>query len=97
MEQWAELAREGKTVLLRGDQTRLAELIDANFDLRRRMCRLNPHHVEMVETARSVGCSAKYCGSGGAIIGTYADEAVYTRLVSTMHSIGCIVVKPQIR
>ena len=96
MDQWAEFAREGKDVLLCGDHVRLAELIDANFDLRHRMCRLNPHHVEMVETARRVGCSAKYCGSGGAILGTYSDEAMYNRLENVLHSIGCHVLKPQI-
>ena len=97
MDQWAEFAREGKDVLLRGDDVRLAELIDANFDLRRRMCRLNPHHVEMVETARGVGCSAKYCGSGGAILGTYFDEAMFNRLGKALHSLGCHVFKPHLR
>jgi glucuronokinase len=48
----------------------------------------------MIETARSVGASAKFAGSGGAIIGIYRDETMYANLQSELGKIGCIVVKP---
>ena len=34
----------------------------------------------MVEAARSAGASAKFTGSGGAIVGTYEDEAMFAAL-----------------
>jgi glucuronokinase len=48
----------------------------------------------LVKTARNVGASAKFAGSGGAIIGTYEDEAMFTRLTAALEDLGCIVIKP---
>jgi len=49
-----------------------------------------------VETARSVGASAKFSGSGGAIVGTYADEAMFERLTKALEPLDVRVIKPQI-
>ena len=51
---------------------------------------------EMVETARSTGASAKFAGSGGAIIGTYEDEGVFKALRERLCALGCEVFKPEI-
>jgi glucuronokinase len=48
----------------------------------------------MVETARSVGASAKFTGSGGAIVGLYQDEAMFARLVAAFEAQGVCVLKP---
>ncbi len=96
LEQIAQLASEGKRLFSSGETARLNELIDANFDLRRTICKLNPQHVKMVETARRAGCSAKYCGSGGAIVGMYPDEQAYQKLVADLASIGCSTLKPDV-
>ena len=53
-------------------------------------------NVEMIETARSLGCSAKFTGSGGAIVGTYEDEPMFEALVEKMRPLGVSVCKPQI-
>ena len=79
-----------------GHPERLHPLVDRNFDLRRSICRLATEHIQMVETARRAGASAKFAGSGGAIIGTYSDEAMYQQLVRDMGRIGCRVIKPAI-
>jgi glucuronokinase len=50
----------------------------------------------MVEAARAVGASAKFTGSGGAIVGTYQDEAMYRRLQEQLAGIGVEVLKPEI-
>ena len=50
----------------------------------------------MVERARSTGASAKFCGSGGAIVGTYDDEAAYARLAETFEGTGTVVFRPSI-
>ncbi|KHG01453.1 Glucuronokinase 1 -like protein [Gossypium arboreum] len=50
---------------------KLAELMNRNFDLRRRMfgdeC-LGALNIEMVEVARRVGAASKFTGSGGAVV-----------------------------
>ena len=68
MQGFAELAQRGRQALLDRNYKLFGELLDRNFDLRRSICQLHSQHVEMVEAARSVGCSAKFAGSGGAII-----------------------------
>jgi glucuronokinase len=50
----------------------------------------------MVERARSVGAHAKFSGSGGAIVGTYEDDAMYARLEETFREGGIAVFKPRI-
>ena len=93
MKRFAEIAQGAKDALYRHNTGELARLIDANFDLRRSICRLPQRHIEMVETARSVGASAKFAGSGGAIVGTYNDEKTYKNLKAALNAIGCQVMK----
>ena len=50
----------------------------------------------MVDTARSVGASAKFTGSGGAIVGTYEDDAMYEALVRALNPLGVDVFKPHL-
>jgi glucuronokinase len=96
MKTWAGYAEEGKACLLRGDLNRLNELINANFDLRARIYRIDEGNKEMVYTARSVGATSNFAGSGGAIVGTYTDETMFQRLVSAMKPIGVDVIKPKV-
>jgi glucuronokinase len=53
----------------------------------------------MVEAARSAGASAKFAGSGGAIVGTYADAAMLTRMRAAFEAAGlnCEIVQPRFR
>ena len=60
MKKFAGLAQSAREALARGDHRRLAELIDANFDTRRSICRLPGGQVEMIERARRAGASAKF-------------------------------------
>ena len=66
----------------------------ANFDLRRSICRIPQGQLEMIERARRAGATAKFAGSGGAIIGTYPDDDVYRRLVTDLAPIECDVFRP---
>jgi glucuronokinase len=50
----------------------------------------------MVMRARAVGASAKFAGSGGAIVGTYEDETMFADLQEALTKIGCRVLKPRI-
>jgi glucuronokinase len=98
MQEWAELAQQSRDLLVAGKRHEIAPLLNANFDLRRKILgdKINPLHVHMVESARKNGCSAKFTGSGGAIVGTYEDEAMFERLTEAMRALDVTVCKPQI-
>jgi glucuronokinase len=96
MTTWAGYAAEGRECLLRRDYQRLGELIDANFDLRARIYQIDRGNLAMVHAARKAGASANFAGSGGAIVGTYTGDAMFTRLTDYMKAIGVAVIKPKI-
>jgi glucuronokinase len=96
MEQFAQFASDARVALLNRDHVLLGELINRNFDLRRRIINLSPSHVRMIETARAQGATAKYSGSGGAIIGTYRDAEMLRNLETSLAKINCVVLKPQV-
>jgi glucuronokinase len=96
MEKFASLAAQARLALLARDRPRLSQLMDENFDTRRKICQLHRAHVEMVEVARSTGASAKFAGSGGAIVGVYHDAAMYAELKEKLERLGCRVLQPTI-
>jgi glucuronokinase len=95
MKKFAEFAQAGRQAWLDGDASSLGRLITANFDLRRSLVSLPAWQVRMVEVARSTGASAKFCGSGGAIVGTFSDEEHLARLSAALAGIGCHTIVPQ--
>ena len=96
MQKFADLAAAGRDAIVDRDYPRLARLMDENFDTRRSICQLHQGHVAMIEAARSVGASAKFAGSGGAIVGTYRDEQMLEDLKTALGGLNCVVLKPQI-
>lgn len=94
MKTFADLAQQARDALVNRQPEKLKSLMDQNFDLRRQICQLHAGQVEMVEVARRCGASAKFAGSGGAIIGTYDSESVYEKLCVELGKIGCKVIKP---
>ena len=96
MRTWAGYAAEGRECLLRRDYRRLNELINANFDLRARIYHVGKGNLEMVQAARAAGATAKFAGSGGAIVGTYEDEAMFERLTKALAPLGVAVIKPRV-
>ena len=91
---WAAMAEEGRDALLAGDMDRFGRLIDANFDLRAAVCRLGRENLRMVRAARDAGATAKFAGSGGAIIGTYRDEAHFEKLREALGRLDIRVLRP---
>ncbi len=71
MRHFASLAERGREAIRSRDAATLGALIDENFDTRRGIYALPAWQVDMVETARRVGATAKFAGSGGATVGTY--------------------------
>uniref|UniRef100_A0A667YPV0 Glucuronokinase with putative uridyl pyrophosphorylase n=1 Tax=Myripristis murdjan TaxID=586833 RepID=A0A667YPV0_9TELE len=72
-----------RTALEEGDWTRLAQLMDQNFELRRSVytddC-LGPGNLKMVQLARQFGSAVKLPGSGGAVVGLCLDQERLVRL-----------------
>jgi glucuronokinase len=94
MQHFAALAAAAREALLAGDVERLAQLMNENFDTRRRIYNLPPWQLAMVEAARSCGASAKFAGSGGAIIGAYRDEKMFEELRARLNELECRTIKP---
>jgi glucuronokinase len=96
MYQWANLAQRVRDMLLDGRGREIGPLLNENFDLRRRLYQISQGNIDMVETARDCGASAKFTGSGGAIVGTYEDEPMFENLKSALEPLNVVVIKPQI-
>ena len=103
MSEFADIAQQGRDLLAGkgvevGSRTaeRFASLVNANFDLRDKIFHVAEENKRMVMTARKSGASAKFAGSGGAIVGTYEDEAQFERLKSDLAAIGTVTLKPTI-
>ncbi|GMU94298.1 MAG: hypothetical protein AMXMBFR4_33560 [Candidatus Hydrogenedentota bacterium] len=96
MKEFASYAQEVRDLLLAGRAAEIGPILNKNFDLRRTLFRLSDDNIDLVERARSVGASAKFAGSGGAIVGTYEDEAMYQRLLEVYEGTGTAVIKPRI-
>ena len=97
MKFWANLTDQVRACLLNREQDQIGSLLNANFDMRRKIYNISPGNILMVETARAAGASAKFSGSGGAIVGTYSDEAMYARLAQALEAINVKVIKPEIK
>ena len=93
---WKELTDRGRRAIEDQDFRSLGQCIDENFNIRRSVMNLSKRNIEMVEAARSVGASAKFTGSGGAIIGIYRDEEMYAELNKVMKTNNIQVIKPVI-
>jgi glucuronokinase len=96
MQTYRTLTDRGRNCLLAGDWNGLSEVVNANFDLRRTIMNIAPENLRMVEVARSVGASAKFAGSGGAICGLYRDGRQYQNLVDALAIAHCTVFRPLI-
>jgi glucuronokinase len=93
----ASLADEGRGALERGDRTAFAGLLDRNFDLRREIMAISPANLEMIQTARNLGASASFAGSGGSIIGTYEGEEMLEKLGRELGKLGATVIRPAVQ
>lgn len=96
MSEFADIAQRGRDALVAGRFGELPALVDANFDLRDRIFNVAEENRRMVMTARSAGASAKFAGSGGAITGTFEDEAQFAALSAALETIGCRTIRPKI-
>ena len=96
LQEIAGLAEEGRKSYGRGDFSRWPDLMNRNFDLRSRIMTISPSNMEMIQTARACGASAKFAGSGGSLVGIYRDENMFERLIQELGKLGAKVIRPQI-
>jgi glucuronokinase len=96
IKQWSILTLDVKDLLFKGRKDEISPLLNRNFDIRRSVMKLSNRNIEMVETARATGASAKFTGSGGAIIGTYQNEEVFQNLLVKLKSLNVEVIKPSV-
>ena len=96
MSEFADIAEKGRAALLAGRRDELRRLVNANFDLRARVFSIAEENRRMVMTARSAGASAKFAGSGGAIVGTFEGEDQFRSLERSLALIGCRTIRPTI-
>jgi glucuronokinase len=94
MRQYRDLTDRGRASLMAGDWDGLGRVMNENFDLRRTIMPIAPENLRMVEAARATGASAKFAGSGGAIVGLYRDGRQYQQLSDAMAALRCPVIRP---
>lgn len=96
MKYWVSLADKTLNCLESGKSDQVGKLLDANFDRRSKIYRMSFDNMAMVKTARSVGASAKFTGSGGAIVGTYKDEKMFKKIKKGLSKLKINCIKPKI-
>lgn len=96
MSRWGEITEEFKIALEKNDIELMNKLINENFDLRHSLIPISKGNIDMIELARSAGASAKFTGSGGALIGIYENEIMFSKLKNILNSNDIEVIKPNI-
>jgi glucuronokinase len=93
---FAGYAEEVRTHLLAGNKSKIGPLMDANFNRRMSIYKIDPANIDMVMRARNAGGHAKFAGSGGGIVGTYDTEETYQKIVKAFEGTRTIIFKPEI-
>ena len=91
---WAELTVTFRKAMETGDLAAMHRTLNANFDKRASLYDVGDGNRDLVETARRCGASAQFCGSGGAIVGIYEDEAMFAQIEQSFAPKGIRVIKP---
>jgi len=83
MKTFADYAQKARDALLKKDYESLGFLMSCNFNLRHRLygdAAIGADNLKMIQIARDYSCPAKFCGSGGAIVGTFQTEEQFESL-----------------
>ena len=96
MREFARLTDGFRAALERGDLGEMNKLVNRNFDLRASIYSIGEANWRLINTARNCGVSAKFCGSGGAVVGICEDEKTFAELARAMKAIGAEVLRPTV-
>lgn len=94
MHEFADLTTGFKDALQAGNISEMHKLINRNFNLRASIFKISQRNWDLINCARNVGASSKFCGSGGAIVGIYTGETMYRKLAEEMKKIRATLIKP---
>lgn len=94
MLKYREIVTDAKAAIDARDWEKLAACSNAGFDLRTTIMEIAPENMRMITTARRVGASAAFAGSGGATVGLYFGGDQYQELADEMAKIGCTTIRP---
>ncbi len=101
---WGELTEKFRAELQETNGNlveRLSRLLNLNFDLRASLYDVGEGNRKLIDTARKCGCSAKFAGSGGAIVGLLPSngnnaEDAFARLEEAFKSTNVRVMRPRL-
>lgn len=82
MRKFASLTDEAKIAIEKKDWSKFGELMDTNFDLRRKLYGdevIGEKTLRMIEIGRNHGCSVKLPGSGGCVVGMSLNDTEMVR------------------
>lgn len=103
IQRWGSLAEETRAILLEPHGSsvsrrieRISVLLDENFDLRASLYDVGDGNRDLVRTARSFGASAKFAGSGGAIVGLLEDPVAFDRMVEAFAAKKVVCFRPNL-
>ncbi len=96
MLEFGEIAKNFKKALLDQDITLMNQLINKNFDLRASIYHISKRNQDLINCARNLNASSKFCGSGGAIVGIYKDENNFLELEKAFKKLNATTIKPKI-
>jgi len=75
---------------------KMQSAMNANFDRRAQIYQISADNLEMIDIARKCGASAKFAGSGGAIIGMYDHVDMFNKLQQRFTAKNIQILKPKI-
>ena len=96
MKYFGSLTDKAREAMVKHDYPKLSKLMDDNFDKRSELYHLSEGNLRMVHVARECGASAKFSGSGGAIVGVCPDDTVFARLQENLGKLGVKVLRPKL-
>ncbi|HHN46683.1 MAG TPA: hypothetical protein ENN09_04505, partial [Planctomycetes bacterium] len=94
MQELADIAIDFRVALEEGRVSRMAELMNCNFDLRASILPISEANWRLINAARNTGVCAKFCGSGGAIVGICEDAAAFAVLKDELARAGAQTIRP---
>ena len=95
MKMFADITERGRAAIMAKDYATLADLMDENFALRRKLYTdpaLGKDNLTMVGIAQKHNAGAKFSGSGGAIVGLCRDQSKFRALQEELQSEGFVCI-----
>ena len=96
MDELADLVLEFRDALEKSDIKRLRAAMNRNFDLRASVFPISEANWQLVNTARNAGVPAKFCGSGGAIVGICENQSSLAAIESALSAVGARTITPTV-